>query len=366
MKKIVFAITSLQLGGAERVLVDMVNRLKDDYDITIFTLYGEGEFLSQVDKKVKCVSLYDTAYEKRSKMQRRFTSLFMAFPFLWKVFYRKHFIKQYDVEIAFLEGPPTWILSCPSSAKKIAWVHNDLEKTFDGGTRNLWKHYLNRKAYGRYQKLIFVSRDNKKAFEKIYPMIKNEKQIIYNYLDCARISKLALEPSDVSYHMDAPVFVSVCRLTEQKGVKRLIHVHKKLIQDGYFHRIYIVGGGPLKVELLDLIDKEKVNDTFVLLGKKENPYPYIKNADYFILASHYEGYGMVLAEAQTLGKPILITDTAAREAVEDYDDVIIMENSEEGIYRGIKKALGEKTKKRKSKKYQNDQIIYDIIKMIED
>ncbi len=365
MKKIVFAITSLQLGGAERVLVDIVNRLKDDYDITIFTLYGEGENLSQMDKKVKCVSLYETSYEARSKLQKIFTSIFMAFPILWKVLYCKHFKDKYDIEIAFLEGPVTWILSCPSRAKKIAWIHNDLERFFDGGVFNKWKHHLNKKAYRNYQRLVFVSRDNERVFDKLYSDIKGEHRLIYNYIDTKRIEELSLEKVDIPYKSGAPIFVSVCRLVSQKGLERLIHVHKTLIQDGYFHRIYIVGGGPLKVELLDMIDKENVNDTFILLGKKENPYPFIRAADYFILASFYEGYGMVLVEAQILGKPILITDTAAREAVEGYEDTLIMKNSEEGIYKGIKKVLTGNMKKGKKKKYQNDSIICDIINVLE-
>ena len=364
MKKVVFAITSLQLGGAERVLVDIVNRLKDHYDVTIFTLYGQGEFLSQVDKDVKCISLYDTSYERRCRVQKLCTSLLMAIPFLWKAIYHKHLEGRYDVEIAFLEGPPTWILSCPTRAKKIAWIHNDLEKTFAGGIFNIYKHHLNRLAYSRYDELVFVSYDNKTTFEKLYPSLKKGK-VIYNYIDTRRIERLSLEHVDSPYKKDAPVFVSVCRLTEQKGIERLIHVHKKLIDDGYFHYIYIIGDGPLKSMLLDLIRYEQVQETFFLLGKRENPYPYMREADYFILASYYEGYGMVLVEAQTLGKTILITDTAAREAVDDYSNKIIMENSEEGIYQGIKEMTCKKSCKDKVKKYENSKIIYDIINVIE-
>lgn len=365
MKKVVFMITSLQLGGAERVLVDIVNQLKDQYDITIFTLYGKGEFLSQVDSKVRCVSFYEEAYDERSKFQKMWTSLIMFFPFLWKTIYHRHIKGQYDVEIAFLEGPPTWILSCHGDVKKIAWVHNDLEKTFDGGFKNCWKHYLNKKSYQNYSQLVFVSRDNQMIFERIYPTLQQEKCVIQNYLDSKRIQSLARKKVDTSFKKDAPIFLSICRLTSQKGLERLIQVHRRLIQDGYFHRIYIVGDGPLRIELLNLIDQEKVNDTFILLGKKENPYPYIQDADYFLLASHYEGYGMVVVEAKILGKPILITDTAAREAVEGYENAFIMKNTEEGIYLGMKKVLQSKIGKGNMKKYRNDEIIYDIINMIE-
>lgn len=358
-------ITSLQLGGAERVLVDIVNKLKDQYDITIFTLYDKGEFLSQVDRNVQCVSLYSTTYEMRSRKEKLATSFLMFFPFLWRIIYNRHFKNKYDVEIAFLEGPPTWILSCPSSAKKIAWVHNDLAKTYAGGIKNKWKHYLNRRAYRAYQKLIFVSQDNQRVFEQLYPKLTQEHKLIYNYIDPERIKRLAEEEMAPPYKSGAFVFTSVCRLTEQKAVERLIRIHKRLIDDGYYHFIYIVGDGPLRISLLDRIDKEKVNDTFFLLGKRENPYPFIKQADCFILASYYEGYGMVLEEAQILAKKILITDTAAREAIEGYPDATIMENSEEGIYQGIKKALTEKNKNRKAKKYQNDFIICDIIEEIE-
>jgi len=365
MKKVVFMITSLQLGGAERVLVDIVNRLKDQYDISIFTLYGKGEFLKQIDCGVDCISFYEASYEERTRLQRLMTSILMFFPFLWKVIYNSKIKNKYDVEIAFLEGPPTWVLSSSSSAKKIAWIHNDLEKTYHGGLGNRWKHYLNQRAYKKYQKLVFVSSDNMRVFEQLYPNLTQEKKLIYNYIDCERIKKLAQEDMDLSYKQDAPVFLSVCRLTEQKAVERLIRVHKRLIDDGFFHYIYIIGDGPLRLELLSFIDKEQVNDTFFLIGKKENPYPFIKNADYFILASYYEGYGMVLVEAEVLSKPILITDTAAREAVSDYLDATIMENSEEGIYQGMKTALRAKKKNSKSKKYENASIIYDIMEAIE-
>lgn len=364
MKKIVFAITSLQLGGAERVLVDLVNRLKDHYDITIFTLYGGGEFLSQVSRDVKCISCYDTSYEQRTHVQKLWTSILMFFPFLWKTIYGKYIKDQYDVEIAFLEGPPTWILSCPSKSKKIAWIHNDLSKTFEGGLGNFWKRHLNKKAYRRYQQLVFVSCDNMEVFQHLYPDMLQERHLIYNYLDSARIQTLAQEKVDIPFKKDAPVFLSVCRLTQQKGLERLICVHKRLIDDGYFHYIYIIGDGPLRESILDLIDREGVMDTFILLGKKENPYPYMRDADYFLLASHYEGYGMVLVEAQILGKRILLTDTAAREAVSSYPNAFIMENSEEGIYQGILKILEKKTLREGSKKYQNENIIYDIIEMI--
>ena len=365
MKKIVFGITSLRPGGAERVLVDICNRLKDQYDINVFTLYGDGEFAQQLDSKIHQVSLHPKKYESYSKFKKLWFSIQLLIPFLRNKVYKTFFHNQYDVQIAFLEGPITWLMSVKEDVKKFVWVHNDLICTFGSGILNHWKRKMSYSDYKRYQKVIFVSQDNVKSFEQLYPNNSFEKQVIYNYIDIASIiEKSNLE--DVSdMKEDMLNFVVVSRLTEQKGLSRLIDGHQRLIQDGYFHRIYIVGDGPLRESLQEKIKELQVEDTFILLGQRKNPYPYIKKADYFLLASLYEGYGMVLIEAKVLNKYILLTDTAAREAVEGYENYLLMENNEQGIYDGIKKVVETKPIPTKNKPYQNEEIIYDIINLIE-
>ena len=107
---------------------------------------------------------------------------------------------------------------------------------------------------------------------------------------------------------------------------------------------------------------------FLLLGKKENPYPYIKKANYFCLLSKFEGYGMVLEEAKILGKNILITDTAAREAVENYGQAVVIPNDEENIYQTLKEVIkkGKINQNNIQQNYDNRKIIEKVEKLLEE
>ena len=101
------------------------------------------------------------------------------------------------------------------------------------------------------------------------------------------------------------------------------------------------------------------------MGKQENPYPYVKQADYFALLSYFEGYGMVIDEAKILNKNIIITNTAAKEAVEDYPKKIILENNETAIYEGLKQILQKKvTFEQAETKYDNKFILEKIEKLL--
>ena len=112
-----------------------------------------------------------------------------------------------------------------------------------------------------------------------------------------------------------------------------------MIDEKINHNIYVIGDGPEREKLKNLIKELKVEDTFKLMGKRENPYPYIKKADYFVLLSKFEGYGMVIDEAKVLNKNIIITKTAAIEAVKGYAKKLILENTEDAIYEGLKQVL---------------------------
>ena len=304
MKKILFGITSLTLGGAERVLVDLANELSKDYEVTIWTLYGKGELEKQLNKNVKLKSYMNNTYNEISKLRKIIMTLKVLL--LKKEIYKKSIKANYDVEIAFLEGPITRLLSIKNrDTKKIAWVHNDISKVFGNGVKSKLKKKIDEKVYSKYKEIVFVSRDNLKEFEKTYPNIKNKKRVIYNYLDSKSIIEKAKERIE-ELDKSTTNFVTVARLVEQKGIDRLIKVHSKLIKEGLEHNFYVIGDGPEKQKLQKIIKENNVEKTFELCGRKDNPYPFIKQADYFCLFSHFEGYGMVLEEAKILNKYIVV------------------------------------------------------------
>lgn len=289
---------------------------------------------------------------------------------LKKSIYHKEIKKDYDVEIAFLEGPITRLFMTKNkNVKKIAWIHNDISLVFGKGMKAKIKKILDNKVYSKYKTLVFVSKENLRNFEKTYPNNQNEKKVIYNYLEKETILEKAKKIEQSLYDENEINIVTVARLVPQKAMERLIAVHSRLIQEGVKHHIYVVGEGPEKEKLEKKIKECQVENTFTLLGKKENPYPYVKQADYFCLFSKFEGYGMVLEEAKILNKPIIITDTAAREAVSEYPNSKIVENSEDGIYEGLKKIISnhDREKKRKIEKieYNNEEIIEQVKEVIE-
>ena len=278
---------------------------------------------------------------------------------------KKQLKGKYDVEVAFLEGPITRIFSYKNKdTKKIAWIHNDISKVFGAGFKSKIKRTLDKKIYSKYNELIFVSKDNMKKFNEIHPNVNVDKKVIYNYIDKEKVLRKAESGQDIKFDENVTNFVTVTRLVEQKAIDRLIKVHKRLIDGGYYHKIYVIGDGPEKEKLENLIKINNVNETFLLLGKKENPYPYIKNATYFCLLSNFEGYGMVIEEAKILNKPIIITNTAAREALVDYKNSVILENNEEGIYEGLRMAIENKPEEKDVEIYDNESIIEELKKII--
>ena len=193
-----------------------------------------------------------------------------------------------------------------------------------------------------------------------------------NYCHC-KATRYDIDGSKQEIKEEKINLVTVTRLVKQKGIDRLIKVHSKLIKQGLNHEIFVIGDGPEKENLENQIKEEKVENTFHLLGAKQNPYPYMKKANYFCLLSYFEGYGMVLEEAKILNKKIIITDTAGREAVNGYNKAIILENEEEKIYQGLEKIIKsdleknetiDKSEKQEEFIYNNSNIINEIQKLV--
>lgn len=365
MKKIVFGITSLGIGGAERVLVDIVNKLKDEYDITIFTLYGNGAFEKEIDKNVKVIKMYNNSYEQMSNFKRKIIPIKILLG--GNKVYKKYLDGKFDAEIAFLEGPITRIFKYGKSKKKIVWVHNDISKVFGNDFKAKIKLHIDKKIYSKYDKIIFVSNDNKESFNKLYNIknLEDKERVIYNYIDKERIIEKSNKNVGQEYiDKDIPSILTVARLVKQKAIDRLINVHKRLIDEKVMHNIYVIGDGPELQNLENQIKNLKVEDTFKLMGKRENPYPYIKRADYFALLSEFEGYGMVIDEAKILNKKIIITDTAAKEAVKGYSKKLILKNTEDAIFDGLKQVINQNVIFDDSEAMFNNEYLIEEIKDI--
>lgn len=347
-KKILIRIGSLRHGGAEKVLITFLKNLpKDKYEIDLLLNLGSGKYLAEVPDWINVLYLNkgemittNRPVDLPKKAWRNIYQLILKkFPKLLYKYKLKN--KKYDIEFAAIHGFRDEILNSPlKDSKKIVWIHNDLRKTE-------FHNYTDdeiRKFFG-FDKILVISDHIRRDFEN---MARNEDeksriQRIYNPLDTEEIiSRSKMEQSEYDFDSNRPVFVSIGTVFPQKGFDRLLKVHKRLLNEGFNHRLLIVGDGYDFENIKKLKTDLGLDKSATMLGFADNPYPYLKQADFFVLSSRYEGFPTVLYEAITLAKPIVATDVSGvREMLNDGELGLIVENSEEGIYKGMKRFLTE-------------------------
>ena len=348
-KKILIRIGSLRHGGAEKVLVTFLKNLpQNKYEIDLLLNLYSGKYLPEVPTWINVLYLNKGEMITTNRLQDIpvkafrviYQKLLKQFPNLLYQFILKG--KKYDVEYAAMHGFRDEILNSPlKSSKKLVWIHNDLKKT------ELY-HYTDeefRKFFG-FDKIMVISEKIEQDFNNLTQNLEEKNKIvrIYNPLDTEEIILKSQEArsknSNLGTQNSEPTFVSVGTVFPQKGFDRLLKVHKRLLDEGFHHKILILGDGYDFENIKNLQKDLGVTETSTLFGFTDNPYPQIKNADFYILSSRYEGFPTVLFEAITLKKNIIATDVSGvREMLDDGKLGLIIENSEQGIYDGMKKAL---------------------------
>jgi glycosyltransferase involved in cell wall biosynthesis len=333
LKKILLIIPNLGGGGAEKVLITLLNRLDlSKYKITLLLIFQEGIYLKDVPQNVNIKYLFHV----KNPLLIKF--VYKLFRYISPRLIYKFFIKeQYNVEIAFLEGIATKLVSGSTNPKsqKIAWVHTDLNNNHL--TRHYYKDTKNElEHYKKFNKIVCVSNDAKNGFIKLFNY-NPDIEVIYNPIDSKDIVKKANE--EKIYYEDFTV-CSIGRLVEVKGMDRLLRVHAKLIQEGVYHKLNIIGSGPLELELKALCEGLDIKDTVYFQGFQTNPYKFLAASNIFVSSSLMEGFSLVVAEALILGKPVLSTKTSGpSEILANGKYGKLVENSEDGLYKGLKELI---------------------------
>ena len=312
-KRILIIYNKLVGGGAERVLIDYLRHIDyDRYEVDLALVEKGGILLPQVPRQVNVIELWS----KRSLhyfIAVKF-SLHLHCNILFKQRLNSRRLRtDYDAEIAFLEGLPAKLLALrKSKAKKLAWIHVDLS-TFHDSANFFYNSSEERRAYGKMDRLIAVSEDCRNGFAKCFPNLKNKTDVIYNPIDIQEILKKGNEPLPENLRTvasDKKTIVVVARVHHQKNPERLLQAAKIARESAEPLKFIWIGDG----ELFDHVDKRKKQlglDEYVeFIGYKENPYPFIKNADILLLPSDAEGFGLVLCEAMALEVPVVSTPTA--------------------------------------------------------
>lgn len=334
-KKVLFLLEAFDKGGIEKVTLDIVNNLDPEkYDITVQTFWYGGHCQSQVAQHVKVIPFFFRRYVRGIIRLIQYLSPRM----LYKIFVHG----DYDVEIAASDGGAAKVISGSTNkyTKKICWVHMDV---VERGSK--LKEFANAESaesiYSKFDVIVPVSEACKnqfiKKFGKQYPMA-----VVRNPMPVEEIRKKA-ELYVPDFPKDRLNIVCVGRLAEEKGFDRLLEAinNVKANTDRLFH-VYIIGEGPERERLERMIVTKDLTMEVTFLGFCDNPYPYMKYADIFLLTSRDESFSLVVGESLIVGTPVIATEcSGVREWLGDDVYGIVLNNSTIGIYNGLMKALND-------------------------
>lgn len=328
-KKILFLAHNLHCGGAERVLVNLVNNLdQEKYDITIQTLFDVGMLRDRINDNIHYIGGFKKMFRGNVTLSKLFTPKQLC----------KMLIKDdYDLVVSFLEGQCCRILSA-YEGKKIAWIH--VEHNSKDEISMPFRNFDEAKdCYSTFDKIVCVAKTVEDNFNS-YFNLRDKTQVIYNVIDKEAVIEASKEKQDLIKPLeDGLNIVSVGRLVNNhKGFDRLIRVHNRLVAEGYKNKLYIIGEGESRKELESLI----TDDSIVLTGFADNPYKYIKDADVFVCSSHREGYSTAITEALILGVPVISTEVSGSRELISNGCGVVCDNNEEALYEAIKRVINNR------------------------
>ena len=368
MRKVLISSFDMEVGGVERSLISMLNNFdysNNDVDLMLYS--HTGDFMPMLNNKVNLlneVKQYSTFRKSIGETIKqgnlilglaRILSKFLAkingrtknlseygiyqMQLMWK--YSLPFLpkleKKYDVAISYL-WPHYFVAEKVQAKRKIAWIHTDystIETDVD----------MDLKMWDKFDYIMAVSEECKNAFLKKYPSLKEKVKVMENITSPDFIREMASENIEENIKNDNSFkLVSVARLSHAKGIDNAVRALKVLHNRGLTNiKWYVVGYGGDEQMIRNLIKENNLEDSFILLGKKVNPYPYINAGDIYVQPSRYEGKAVTVVEAQILGKPVVITNyTTAKSQVRDNVDGYICELSVEGIADGVEKLYKDK------------------------
>ena len=355
-KKVLFLIHTLGAGGAEKVLVNLVNNISSNYDVTVMTVIDTGIYKNYLNENIHYKTMFkiprilrkkekNTSGSLLNKTSKKKKILAKVYSFFWKIMptkllYRLKIREKYDVEVAFLEGICAKIISSSNQkSKKLSWIHVDMinEKKSDA---IFWNKKSAKKCYEKFDRVVSVSNEVRSQFIKKFDFDSKKVVVKYNPIDVEEIvskSKEKIEEETKKFNM-----ISVGRLSKQKGYDRLLKIVKKLKEDGFDFKLSIIGIGPKEEELKNYIKENELEEYVSLLGFKANPFPYVKKSDLFVCSSRAEGFSTVACEAAILGIPIVTTNCSGMEELLGNSEYgLITDNEEEPLYVGLKSILAD-------------------------
>ncbi len=333
MKKILFLIHDLGYGGAEKVLVNLANNLdKTKYDVTIQTLFDVGKNRRFINNDVHYIGGFEKVFRGNAPLMKMVPA---------KLLSRMVIKDNYDIVVAFLEGPDTRIVSA-YPGKKIAWIHTDFTNV-EQVVAQYQSYEEMCKCYNSFDRILCVAKNVKEKFESFLDL-DVPCEVLYNVNDTNAIINKAEECQNEIIKKEKSInIISVGRLIPLKGYDKLIKIQKRLLDEGIKNNLYILGEGPEHQNLQKLIGNEGLQDSCKLLGFDENPYKYVSKSDLFVCSSEREGFSTAVTEALVLGIPVVSTEVSgAKELLGDNNEYgIVTDNNEDALYEGIYRMLTE-------------------------
>lgn len=376
--KIFISVFDMEIGGIERSLINMLESFDyDKYEVDLFICHHSGDFLSLIPSEVNVlpeVPAY-TVFRKSVKqcMQEGHVSTLliralsktmagvkarrrklkegpgyiqMQLDLKYTRFVLPPIKKRYDLAISYA-WPHDIVAAKVVATKKLAWIHTDFsELEID--------NQIDLAVWNKFDVIASISEACTDAFLSKYPSLQSKVTLIENITSPYFIKKMADDelPAIAADQM-AFTLVSVGRLSYVKGFDMAVQALRRLHDKGLTNiRWLVVGYGGYETELKKLIALHKLEESFLLLGKKTNPYPFIKACDVYVQPSRYEGKAVTVTEAKILGKPIVITNySTASSQIHEGLEGLICELSVEGITAGIEKMFWDKELRQKIESY---------------